>query len=132
MSILFNRIKKMLNCKCKIKDWSNDRFDFTDHTSLCYRGFKTEYTDSNLSLKTGNTIQEFILCKYCRHYRCKDHFGSNKNQKINIRKCCFDCLKSCEEKRLTKIRKDNETKINYSLIQRSYVDGNGTKIVDKR
>ena len=61
INIIFNRIKKMLNCKCKIKDWSNDRFDFTDHTLLCYRGFKTEYKDSNLSLKTGNTIQEFIF-----------------------------------------------------------------------
>ena len=104
MSILFNRIKKMLNCKCQIKDWSNDRFDYIDHTLLCYRGFKTEYKDPVLSLKTGNTIQEFILCKYCRQYRCKDHFGTNKNQKINIRKCCFDCLKNVKIKELKIMR----------------------------
>ena len=118
----------MLGCKCKIKDWSNDRFDFTDHTLLCYRGFKTDYTDPTLILKTGNYLQEFILCKYCRHFRCKDHFGNNKTQKINIRKCCFDCLKKCELNRLSKLEKDNQTKIHYSVIDKCYVNGNGEKI----
>ena len=94
IQIIINRIKKMVNCKCKIKDWSNDRFDFTDHMLLCYRGFKAEYKSQTVILKNGDMIQEFILCKYCRHYRCRDHFGPNKTQKINIRKCCFDCLKN--------------------------------------
>ena len=112
-------------CKCKIKNWSNDRFDFIDHRFKTE--YKTEYKDSNLSLKTGNTIQEFILCKYCRHFRCKHHFGSNKNQKINIRKCCFDCLKACEEKRLAKSKIENQTKIHYSIIDNCFVDGNGKR-----
>ena len=82
INFVLNRIKKMLSCNCEIKDWSNKRFDFTDHTLLCYRGFKTEYRGQTVILKTKNNIQEFILCEYCRHYRCKDHFGPNKTQKL--------------------------------------------------
>ena len=128
IQIIINRITKMLGCNCTTKNWSNDRFDFTDHTLLCYRGFKTEYKSQTVVLKTADMIQEFILCKYCRHYRCKDHFGPNKNQKINIRKCCFDCLKKCEVNRLAKIKKQNETKIHYSNIQHCYVNGNNEKV----
>ena len=63
----------------------------------------------------------------CRHYRCKDHFGSNKNQKMNIRKCCSDCLRECETKRLAKTKIENQTKIHYSIIDNCFVDGNGKK-----
>ena len=107
---LFNRLKKMLGCNCDITNWYNKRFDCTDHTLLCYRGFKTEYTSQTVILKTGDYLQEFLLCKYCRHYRCKNHFGTNKNQRLNIRKCCFDCLKKCEAKRLAKIKKTTNVK----------------------
>ena len=128
INFMFNRIKSMLGCNCGIKDWSNDRFDFTEHMLLCYRGFKTEYKSQTVVLKTADMIQEFVLCKYCRHYRCKDHFGPNKSQKINIRKCCFDCLKKCEANRLAKIKKDNETRIRYSHIDQGYINGNGEKV----
>ena len=125
---VLNRIKEMLSRNCEIKDWSNKRFDFTDHTLLCYRGFKTEYRGQTLILKTWTNLQEFILCKCCRHFRCKDHFGNNKNQKLIIRRCCFDCLRKCELNRLAKIKKDNECKIHYSVIQHCYVNGNDERV----
>ena len=113
----------MYKCNCKIKDWSNDKFDFTDHTLLCYRGFKTEYNKDYLAIKTGNDIQEFILCKYCGHYRCKDHFGPNKSQKIVVRKCCSDCLEKEKKRR-------DEKKMIYSILEQKYVNGCGNELND--
>ena len=71
MNYIIDKIKKMLKnkCKCKISDWTNERFDFTDHTLLTYRGFKTQYRDEDIVVKTGPYIQEFLLCKYCKHFR---------------------------------------------------------------
>ena len=65
---------------------------------------------------------------YCRHFRCKNHFGNNKTPKINIGKCCFDCLRKCEAKRLAKIEKDNECNIHYAVKQRCYVHGDDEKV----
>ena len=111
-----NRIKM---CNCEIKEWNNNQFDYTeDYTLLCYRGFKSQYKDNNLIIKTGNNIQEFILCKYCRHFRCKDHFGPNKTQRIAIRKCCFECLAAEEVKR-------NSQKLKYSISQKNFTNENG-------
>ena len=99
-------------CKCKISDWSNQRFDFTDHALVAYRGFKTAYKEDYIAVKTGSYIQQFILCKYCRHFRCKDHFGMDKYKRNTIRKCCFDCLQREKEKRDAK-------RLTYSILEKN-------------
>ena len=120
INFILNRIKNMLKskCNCKVKEWTNDRFDFTDHTLLTYRGFKTEYKDTYVAIKTGDGIQEFMICKYCRHFRCKKHFGHDKTMQTAIRKCCFDCLEKEKIKR-------NKNKFKYSILEKNYVNENG-------
>ena len=123
INYFINKLRKMIQhkCRCDIKDWTNDRFDFTDHTLVTYRGFKTQYKDEDIAVKTGNFIQEFLLCKYCRHFRCKQHFGMDKYKKNTIRKCCHDCLQQEQIKR-------DARRLKYSILEKKYIDENGSAV----